>query len=772
MFPVRYVMIKFAWKMTKYRFLLSLVLSMMIGHACAFTIDSLRVAATLDEVRFTDGTLHATFFTDAASAVDYSLVDASGSVVASGSLPYVRNATSRNLDIEVKNVGKWSDETPYLYTLNISAKGKSGSVGATVSRSVGFRVIATRYGKFYVNGLTPSLRGVNINRLLAGSDVKRMLGLIALLKRNNLNAVRTDCVDERWLRLCDEQGIYLCPDVSSLRKGRTADKVADLYRVAGHPSVVLWSAAAIDGNDSDAVALSGLLKSLSDARPVMLAGVAAATPAADIYFPKAISPKAADAFCNSAFPLHEKPLVIDELVRAGGNGYGGMDEWVQMIGKYSRFAGFFLPEDAVSDMENGPAPGIVEMSYLLNRVRILSQAPRVGRLSLCNDNLYRPLSDVGLTWQVVNNGTVVSEGACPAPEVKAGDMVGVNLKLADLAKAYPTGELALNVYCRLDKAQGLLPKGHELARSQFVIRDFRTLDTLSSALPAVDRKLKIKEKAGLTTVSNSRCKVVFDSKTGLMCQYNVGGVDLLSPSSPFQPDFWRNPTDNDLASGADSIYSAWRSPDMQLQGITTAKVANPSTGRKDVCVKMQFILPAQKVSLTVSYTVSEDGAVLVGQTASMLPGSAATAVVPRFGMALAVPDGLRNVSFFGRGPLENYCDRKQSQFVGEYSVAVDDMGWRYSRPQENGLRTDLRWIRFTDDAGRGIEIKSRNLFSAGVSVEDAAPGGARGVRLCLDAAQMGVGDYVNGGEYPESFRDTRVFLRNLNFSFLMCPLVQ
>lgn len=758
--------------MTRYRFLLSLVLSMMIGHACALTIDSLRIAATLDEARFTDGTLHATFFTDAASAVDYSLVDASGSVVASGSLPYVRSATSRNLDIEVKDVRKWSDETPYLYTFNISAKGTNGSVGATVSHTVGFRVIATRYGKFYVNGLTPSLRGININSLLVGSDGKRMLELVALLKRNNLNAVHTDCFDESWLRLCDEQGIYLCLDMSSLRKDRTADKIADLYRAAGHPSVVMWSVEANDGNDSDAVALSTLLKSLPDARPVMLAGVAAATVATDIYFPKAISPKAADAFCNSAFPLHEKPLVVDNLVRAGGNGYGGMDEWVQMLGKYSRFAGFFLPEGTVSDMENESSPGIVEMSYQFNRVRVLSQAPRVGRLLLCNDNLYKPLSDVGLAWQVVNNGTIVSEGTCSAPEVKAGDVVGVNLKLADLAKAYPTGELALNVYCRLDKAQGLLPEGHELARSQFVIRDFRSLDTLTSALPAANSKLKIKEKAGLTSVSNSRCKVVFDSKTGFMCQYNVGGVDLLSPLSPLQPNFWRNPTDNDLASGADSIYSAWRSPDMQLQSITTAKVANPSTGRKDVCVKTQFILSAQKVSLTVSYTVSEDGAVLVEQTASMLPGSTATAVVPRFGMVLAVPDGFRNVRFFGRGPLENYCDRKQSQFVGNYLMTVDDFGRSYSRPQEHGLRTDLRWIRLTDNAGRGLEIKSRNLFSASASAEDAALGAARSVRLCLDAAQMGVGDYVNGGEYPETFRDTRVFLRNWNFSFLMCPLVQ
>ncbi len=765
-------MIKFASKMTRYRFLLSLVLSMMIGHACALTIDSLRVAATLDEARFTDGTLHATFFTDAASAVDYSLADVSGSVVASGSLPYVRNAADRKLDIEVKNVRRWSDETPCLYVLSISAKDKNGSVCATVSHSVGFRVVATRYGKFYVNGLTPSLRGVNANRLLAGSDRQRMLELITLLKRNNLNAVRTDCIDERWLGLCDEQGIYVCPDVSSFRKAGTADKIADLYRVANHPSVVLWSTEAVDGNDSDAVALSKLLKSMPGARPVMFAGVAAATIATDVYFPKSISPKEADAFCNSAFPLHEKPLVIDELVRTGGNGYGGVDEWVQMLGKYSRFAGFFLPEGAVSDMENGPAPGIVELAYQLNRVRILSQAPRVGRLSLCNDNLSKPLSDVALTWQVVSNGTVVSEGTCSAPDVKAGNIAGINLKLADLAKAYPAGELALNVYCRLDKAQGLLPKGHELARSQFVIRSFRSLDTLSSTLPAVDSKLKIKEKAGLTSISNARCKVVFDTKTGFMCQYNVGGVDLLSPSVQFQPNFWRTPTDNDLASGADSIYSLWRNPDMQLQSIAASKVVNPSTGRKDVCVKTQYALSVQKVSLTISYTVSEDGSVLVRQSASMLPGSTSAAIAPRFGMALIVSDSFSNVRFFGRGPLENYCDRKQSQFVGEYLMPVNDMGWCYSHPQENGLRTDLRWIRLTDNAGHGLEIKSRNLFSASASHMGDTSEMVHGVRLCLDSAQMGVGDYVNGGEYPQTFSDTRVFFRKLDFSFLLCPLVQ
>lgn len=191
-----------------------------------------------------------------------------------------------------------------------------------------------------------------------------------------------------------------------------------------------------------------------------------------------------------------------------------------------------------------------------------------------------------------------------------------------------------------------------------------------------------------------------------------------------------------------------------------------------MCVKTQYALSVQKVSLTISYTVSEDGSVLVRQSASMLPGSTSAAIAPRFGMALIVSDSFSNVRFFGRGPLENYCDRKQSQFVGEYLMPVNVMGWCYSHPQENGLRTDLRWIRLTDNAGHGLEIKSRNLFSASASHMGDTSETVHGVRLCLDSAQMGVGDYVNGGEYPQTFSDTRVFFRNLDFSFLLCPLVQ
>ena len=766
MFNVRHIVAKLVIKMRNIRFLLYLLLAMTTCHAHALTIDSLRIAATLDEKKFSDGILQASFITDAASAVDYSLADDSGNIVASGSLPYVRHASERNVDINVQKVKKWSDETPYLYILNISAKDRNGKVIATKSHTIGFRVVAARYGKLYVNGLTPSLCGVNINSLLAGCDEKRMLDLISLLKRNNLNCVRTGYIDEQWLRLCDEYGIYLCSEVTSLSKVKTEDMRDNLYRMASHPSVILWSLSYSNGNNTSS--LSTFLKSMRDIRPVMDASADATNSSSDIYFPQAISPKEADNFCNSAYPLHEKPLIINDLVRTGGNGFGDMDEWVEMLGKYPRFAGFFLPEGAIADIENGPTPGIVETTFLLNKMRILSQAPRVGRLALCNDNLYKTLSDVVVSWQVVNNGTVVSEGTCPAPDVKVNKVVGLSLKLADLAKAYPEGELALNVYCRLDKAQGLLPKGHELARSQFVIRDFTSQDSISQTLPAVKNKLKIKKNAGQTSVHNSLCKVVFDTQTGFMSQYNVGGVDLLNTLAQLKPNFWRNPTDNDLASGADNIYSAWRNPDMQLQSIDATKVDNPATGRKDVFVKAQYTLPANKVSFSITYTISENGVVIVKEKATMLSDNTESTIVPRFGMALAVPNTFHNVSYFGRGPLENYSDRKQSQFVGNYSTTVDNFGYRYSRPQENGLRTDLRWIRLTDDNGRGLEVKSRNLFSASALPEDTGSA----VSLCLDMTQMGVGDHVNDGEYPETFRDTRVFIRNLEFSFMLCPLAQ
>ncbi len=765
-------MIKFVHRMTIYRFLLSLVMSVIIGHASALTIDSLRISATLDESRFADGILRATFFADGASAVDYSLTDDSDSVVASGSLPYMRQASGRKLEVDVKNVRKWSDETPYTYTLNISARDKNGSVIATLSRTVGFRIVAVRYGKLYINGLRTNLRGININGLLKDADGKRMLDIVTLLKQNNLNAVRTDILDERWCRLCDEYGIYVCSDVDASGMMKRTDVSSVLCRVANHPCVILWSVRASDDATGSVGALTRFLKSMPDSRPVMRLGVDAASETSDIYFPETLSPKAADTFCNSAYPRHEKPLIIDDIVRAGGNGYGGIDEWVQMMRKYSRFAGFFLSENVFSDLEKVPSPGIVEMRHQLSRVRLTSQAPRVGRLLLCNDNLHKSLTDTSLRWQVVNNGNVVEEGTYLVPDVKADKATGINLKLADLAKAYPAGELFLNVHCVLNKAQGLLPKDYELARSQFVIRDFNGTENVSPISVAAKGKLKNKKTVDFITVGNAHCKVSFDARTGFMCQYNVGGIDLLEQSTSLQPNLWRVPTDNDIAAGAADKYGAWRNPDMQLQDISVTKVDNPSTGSKDICVKSQYVMPAQNVSLSISYTVSETGTVLVEQSASMLPGSTTVAVVPRFGVALEMPERFGSVSFFGRGPLENYSDRKQSQFIGCYSMPVDSAGWHYSRPQENGLHTDMRWIRITDDTGCGLEVKSRKLFSASALHEDMDSNPSHSVRVCLDSAQMGVGDYVNRGDYPETFNDTRAYVRDLDFSFLLCPIMQ
>ena len=743
-----------------------------VERVCALNIDSLLVVATVDEARFVDGHLRATFFAQETKFVDYALSDANGVIVASGQLTVLRHSANCTIDIDVKNVCKWSDELPTLYTLVLKASSYKTHEQIEIKRRVGFRTIAIRYGKLYLNGLESSVRGINIGMFPNNISDNHMLQIIAHIKQMGLNTICSQMVDERWLKLCDEYGIYYCADVSTQRKAYQGQLDLNVMNFASHTCLIMWNIGSAPEGNIQAGAFAKALRTLPDIRPVIWTGLAAASTNTDIYCPDSISPKIADAFCNSGYPLHEKPLILGKLARAGGNGYGGVGEWMKIIAKYKRFCGFFLNDGVLNDIENGPAPGINELKYVLQRVRIMSQAPRVGRLLICNDNSYTSLSDACVHWFVRNNGQIVDQGTCAVPKVKANGAVGVNLKLSDLKKIYSDGEISLDVFCRLNKAHGLLPKGYEIARTQFIIRDFDSADNDVTVLPAPKSNLKIKKNKTFINVANSLCEVIFNAQSGFMCHYNVGGENFIDDKSSLIPNFWRLPTDNDVATGSSNNHDVWHHPNMQLQNITTSKVVNSTTGRKDVCVKASYLLTDTQMTLTMSYVISETGTILVEQQAQFNPTSSKTLSMPRFGMAVTLSGTLTHAKYFGRGPSENYADRKMSQFVGVYSSAVDNMGWHYARQQENGSRSDLRWIILTNANGCGLKVASKHLFAASALHENSDGLPIRGVRLCLDSSQMGVGDYVDTSVFSECFDDTRVMANNMNFSFWLCPFTQ
>ena len=200
-------------------------------------------------------------------------------------------------------------------------------------------------------------------------------------------------------------------------------------------------------------------------------------------------------------------------------------------------------------------------------------------------------------------------------------------------------------------------------------------------------------------------RIEFDRRNGLLSKYQVCGVDLLKPGEFLTPNFWRAPTDNDFGGGLQRKLEKWRDPAMRFR---KADVREENGVR---VVETVYELTDLASTLSLTYEINGDGAMRVTQKLS----PAADAEIPsmfRFGMRLRMPKDFGNLDYYGRGPHENYPDRTSSAFIGRWRQSVSEQFYPYVRPQENGLRSDLRSWRVTDHAGQGIEVTADKPFMA------------------------------------------------------------
>jgi beta-galactosidase len=700
------------------------------------------------------------------------------------------------LEAKVTNPKKWSAETPNLYTLLLTLKNKAGQVIEIESSRIGFREIEIKEGQLFVNGKSIKLFGVNRHEhdpdFGRAIPLRRMLQDIKLLKQNNINAVRTSHYPDSplWYDLCDQYGIYLIDEANLETHGvggyfsndpawNTAfmeRAIRMVERDKNHPSIIFWSLGNESGCGPNHAAMAAWIKDYDPTRPVHYEG-AQGVPK-DSYYVDMISRMYAripEIVRLATDPVDDRPVVLCEYAHAMGNSVGNLKEYWDAIRTYKRLIGGFIwdwadqglrkkdpngrefwayggdygdnPNDGnfccngIVQPDRRPNPSLYEVKKVYQRIHVQPLDLLAGRFRVANEYDFLPLDIADVNWQLSADGTPIEKGSLPRMFVAPGGRADfeISYEKPDLK---PGSEYWLKVIFCLAEDTPWAPKGHILAWDQFQIPfEVPPAEVVNSgSMP----RLSFTQNSEEIVVKRDGFKAVFGIKTGSLVSLIFKDKELIV--SPLVPNFWRVPTDNDIGNEMPDRDGIWRDagPNRTVKSVEVEQL-KPQVVR----ITTESTIPAGTNSIFKAiYIVYGDGEIRVD--AFFNCDSKNLPELPRFGMQMAVPSEYNNLTWLGRGPQESYWDRKTGAAFGLYSGPVVENVHAYVRPQENGNKSDVRWMALTDSRGAGIiAIGMPTIdFSAWPytmkQLEQAAhinelPQQSDTITVNLDYKQMGVG---------------------------------
>lgn len=656
---------------------------------------------------------------------------------------------SISFDGKLANVKKWTAETPNLYQLVITTKDASGKIIETLGCKVGFRNIEFKNGQLCVNGVRILVKGVNMHEHneITGhvQDMETLIKDISTMKKFNINTMR--CCHypqpEMWYELCDKYGLYLIDEANIESHGMGYGKEslakdptwydAHLYRTRNmferdknYPSVIIWSLGNEAGDGTNFEKTYSWIKSQDKTRPVQYeqAGTKAHT---DIYCPMYAT---IDQMLKYAEKNKDKPLIQCEYAHAMGNSVGNLQDYWDAIEsndmlqggciwdwvdqgiltskknepKSWAYGGDFGPKDVWTDGNfcvNGlvnpdrtPHPSLYEVKKVYQYVGFKALDINAGKFEVINKYDFLNLNDFGFDWRIEADGIKVAGGKLASLNVAAHGKTGFSIPI-DL-KPEPGKEYFIIFSAKTIVATDLIPVGHEVAYEQF---------KLSVSAPAISvtpkEKLTMEKSANTTIIKGADFAVSFDLVKGSMNSLVFAGKEMLNEGKGPEPNFWRAPTDNDFGNGLDKRCKVWRKTG-DSRKLTASKVTTISENQVNVELTFDLLgLEGETIAKYESvYKVYGDREIEVVNNfktiAEKLPE------IPRMGMNLQLAREYENMQWLGRGPQENYCDRNTGALVGLYNGKVKDQYWAYIRPQENGNKTDVRWVAFTNNEGNGL----------------------------------------------------------------------
>ncbi len=722
----------------------------------------------------------------------------------------------------------WSAEQPNLYTAVLQLRDPSGAITQTVSARVGFREFALTGGLMRINGQPVSLRGTNRHEIDPdhGAALTRedMVRDITAMKQININAVRTSHYPNNpvWYDLADEYGLYVLdetnlethgirdrfPDSDAAWTAPVLDRVSQMvHRDKNHPSVVIWSLGNEAGGGSNFVAMHDWIAAADPTRIIHYEGdnrpEVSAVRSRMYESPSTVESRARDTGDT-------RPYVMIEYAHAMGNSNGNLKEYWDIVRRYPVLQGGFI-WDFVDQALRWPIPsgggtylayggdwgdnpndgnfcanGIVSADRTLSgkavEVKQVYQAINVsagadvarGVVQITNEHLFTNVNAFDGAWALLADGVVVQSGMLTAAQLDIPPLSSrtVQLPVARPSDPTPGAEHFLRLSFTLRSATPWAGAGFEVARQQLPV-DFASPPVEPVEVSSVPA-LTVAETGDRITVTGDDFAVTIARASGTISSYDAMGMRLVS-SGPV-PNFWRAPTDNDRGNGQPSRNGTWRRAGTN-RTVTGVVVERPSD--REVRVAVSGTLPTSTVSsYTTTYTIYGNGEIKVDNT--LHPGSSSLPYIPEVGTMLFLPGELEQLHYYGRGPQENYWDRNSGSDVGRYTSTVTGQWTGYIRPQENGNKTDVRWVALVNAAGRGLLAYGAPLLEVNAShftPEDLSAGARHDYQLTrrqevvlrLNHRQMGVGGNDSWGAQP---LDTyKLFAnRDYTYSYRLRPL--
>ena len=799
---------------------------------------------------YKDGYLNITAKVQGNTLAYFGLYDPDGKEVIVTGTDNVKNGVAK-YQLRVKNVRKWSAETPNLYTLVVSPIQNGGMYlpYEIVQVKVGFRKVEIKNKQFLVNGQPVLLKGANRHEIDPDEGYnlseQRMIQDIMMMKRMNINAVRTCHYpdDPRWYDLCDKYGLYVVAeanqeshgfqygDDAAAKKPEFAKQIMErnqhnVSMFFNHPSIVTWSLGNETVMGDNFLKAYKWIKEQDKTRPVQYEQ-ARRGEGTDIFCPMYYPVAASEKYAKD--PNSPMPLIQCEYNHTMGNSGGNLSDYWDLIRKYPILQGGFdwdfvdqaLHRNIVKPMSilpykmnneelrkieycyggdynkydpsdnNFNCNGIIgpdrqmnphayEVAYQYQNIWTKMVNAETGEVSVHNENFFRDLSNYALAWSLEEDGVETQNGTIADLDVPAQQTRNFTIPY-DKSKIKGK-EVFLNIDFRLKEAEPLLTAGQVMAYAQLpVVTKQACSGDCSKMLAQGHGKKKMKlaaKKNNVVAVTTPNLTFKIDRSTGLISEYAYNGKSLLGEGGTLKPNFWRAPTDNDMGAGLQKKFKAWKNPQMNLKNIDVKKDKKTNS----VTILTSFDMPEVQGQMDITYVVfANTGAVKVTEDFKATEGAKVSDMF-RFGMLMQMPYTMEKSNYYGRGPIENYSDRKDCMRIGVYTDDADNQYFPYIRPQESGTKSDIRWWKQTDATGLGLQVKSCTPFYASAihfDTEELDDGDDKEQRhsfdlkkskftnLFLDSAHMGVGGENSWGAWP--LEKYRVHYGNKTFTFTLIP---
>ncbi len=650
-----------------------------------------------------------------------------------------------NLTLNVANPDKWTAETPNLYTTVLSL-----GTGEILSTRTGFRKVEIKGRVFMINGVPVKLKGANRHENWPDTGhyvpEEKMIRDLEVLKQGNCNHVRTCHYsdDPRWYELCDEWGIYLNAEanveshgygygpesLSNPKEWEAAHvdrNVTNVENFKNHASVVMWSLGNEAGSGPNFLAALKAIKAIDTSRPTHYErfGTGEHNPA-DVDSQMYTHPHSLDQIARNESLT--KPFYMCEYAHAMFNSMGSIGEYNDIFDKYPSLMGGAIWEWQDQGIWNGrdanrqymaygggfgevpndhyfihkgvvfgdrsPKPHYPEMKRAYQWIGMEAEDLAAGKVKIRNKYQFINLSGFKGAWTVSEDGLVIDQGTLESLDIAPGAEKLVAIGMKPITPK-PGAEYFLRVSFSLAKDELWAKAGYEFAEVQF---NLPAQAPAAVADVAKMKPVKLEQDAAKITVSGEGFSVAFDKTEGTVSQLVRDGVNLLAAGGGPRLHLWRAPHRND---------DMWAYGDWQNYGLTSlkwtavsasAEQTGPATVRVNVVTKGEG-KGGFAVTHSAAYTIYGDGSIAVDNAVAP---QGKRMPLARIGVRMLLDKKLDQFAYLGRGPMENYADRKRGFDVGLYSGTVKANMTPYAKPMECGNHEDVRWALVAGNSSPGL----------------------------------------------------------------------